>query len=217
MANQFWLDYRKQRSVFTSPDRCPICHNFVTIDRPVAHVFDDLAQIVFRCPNYDCGRLFIAYYDLEPKSGPVLLAMQPSAVAHEQMPKIIEEISPDFVSIYREAHTAKEKELLQICGPGYRKAFEFLIKDYAKRQVASEEEKSGIEKTFSGKVVKEYVGDPRIQAVAKRALWLGNDETHYLRKWTDHDIEDLITLIHLTVRWIEIEQLTLKYADDMPG
>jgi hypothetical protein len=84
-------------------------------------------------------------------------------------------------------------------GPGYRKAFEFLIKDYAKSKAADEATRKAIAGTFAGTVVKDYVGDVRAQAVAKPALRLGNDETHYLRKWTNHNIDDLITLIQLTI------------------
>lgn len=61
-----------------------------------------------------------------------------------------------------------------------------------------------------------YIPDPRIQAVAERALWLGNDETHYLRKWKQHDISDVVTLINLTKNWIEIEQSSGKYVKGMP-
>ena len=93
-------------------------------------------------------------------------------------------------------------------------AFEFLIKDYAKSLAP---EKAGeIQKKFSGAVVSEFIADARIQAVAKRCLWLGNDETHYLRKWTEHDVDDLVRLIKLTTNWIEIEHLSKAYVKNMP-
>ncbi len=103
---------------------------------------------------------------------------------------------------------------MQIAGPGYRKAFEFLIKDYAKSLEPLKEK--DIESKFSGAVVAEFVPDARIQAVATRCLWLGNDETHYLRRWTDHDLEDFVTLIKLTTNWIEIEHLSKAYVEEMP-
>ena len=65
-------------------------------------------------------------------------------------------------------------------------------------------------------MVQNRIKDSRIQAVAKRALWIANDETHYLRKWTDHDIHDLLVLIDLTIHWIEIEKLTAQYISEMP-
>ena len=104
--------------------------------------------------------------------------------------------------------------LTQIAGPGYRKAFEFLVKDYAKSLKPDDSER--IEKLFSGNVVNEFITDPRIQAVAKRALWIGNDEIHYLRKWVAHDIDDLITLIKLAINWVEIERLSQSYTEEMP-
>jgi hypothetical protein len=52
--------------------------------------------------------------------------------------------------------------------------------------------------------------------VAKRAAWLGNDETHYIRKWEDKDLDDLKKLIKLTVLWIEMEQMTKDALVEMP-
>jgi hypothetical protein len=216
-SSKFHLEYNNRQVSFFAPDKCPICHQFAVLDKPLTHVFDGLhAQVVFRCPNSRCGNLFIAYYDIIPRSDPRLRSTEPFKRVPEEVSDIVKGISPDFVAIFAEANIAKEEQLLQICGPGYRKAFEFLIKDYAKRKASDEKEKGEIEQSFSGKVVKEYIDDPRIQSVAKRALWLGNDETHYLRKWGEHDIEDLINLIRLTIHWIEIEELSLEYVSNMP-
>ncbi|MEW6164250.1 MAG: hypothetical protein AB1642_04230, partial [Pseudomonadota bacterium] len=129
-------------------------------------------------------------------------------------PEAVSAISPAFLSVFAEAEEAAQMGLNQIAGPGYRKAFEFLIKDYAKS--IAPDRAAEIEAKFAGAVVSDFVGDPRIQAVAKRSLWLGNDETHYLRKWTDHDVSDLVTLIKLTANWIEIDHLSKSYVESMP-
>lgn len=47
-------------------------------------------------------------------------------------------------------------------------------------------------------------------------MLLGNDEIHFIRKWTDKDIDDLKVLIRLAMTWIENEVLTKKYLDSMP-
>jgi hypothetical protein len=52
--------------------------------------------------------------------------------------------------------------------------------------------------------------------MAKRAAWLGNDETHYVRKWEDHDLPDLKKVIELTVLGIEMEEMTKDVIKDMP-
>jgi hypothetical protein len=32
-------------------------------------------------------------------------------------------------------------------------------------------------------VIEEYIDDSDLKEIAKRAIWLGNDETHIVRKW----------------------------------
>ena len=74
--------------------------------------------------------------------------MTPHEPKPEEISPIAEEISPNFVSIYKEAMEAQEYGLVQICGPGFRKAFEFLIKDYAKQLVDNDKEKKTIENSL---------------------------------------------------------------------
>lgn len=78
------------------------------------------------------------------------------------------------------------------------------------------EKEEEILKAFLGSCIKEYVEDGKVKECAKRATWLGNDETHYVRKWGTKDIEDLRTLIRLVVNWIESDVLTNQYLKDMP-
>jgi hypothetical protein len=73
-----------------------------------------------------------------------------------------------------------------------------------------------IEKAPLGKVIEDFIEDPRIKDMAKRAAWLGNDEVHYLRKWEDKDLGDLLALIELTVYSIECEKLSKNYLAEMP-
>ena len=97
--------------------------------------------------------------------------------------------------------------LMEICGVGYRKALEFLIKDYI-IQGKSEDIVDKIKKIRLAKCIDDYVEDEKLKAVAKRAVWLGNDETHYVRKWENKDVQDLKGVIRLTILWIEKEKET---------
>jgi hypothetical protein len=65
--------------------------------------------------------------------------------------------------------------------------------------------------------IKTYVKNDKIQTVASRAVWLANDETHYVRKWDDKELKDLKELIKLTVLWIEMEETTAELLKDMPA
>jgi hypothetical protein len=195
------------------PDRCPICHHYGDIQQVSgAALPDGKSNVLFRCPYPECRQFFIGTFGPYPERealGLVPARPEPASFAEE-----LGELSPSFVEIYGQAEEARSLGLLQVAGPGYRKAFEFLIKDYAKS--SNSEAAEEIEQAFSGNVVNDYIPDPRIQKMAKRALWLGNDETHYLRKWQSHDMDDLIALIKLAVHWIEIERLSAEYTEEMP-
>lgn len=66
-----------------------------------------------------------------------------------------------------------------------------------------------------GNCIQENVQNENIKNVARRAVWLGNDETHYIRKWEDKDVNNLKHLIDLTVRWIENEIETERVLQEM--
>jgi hypothetical protein len=89
-----------------------------------------------------------------------------------------------------------------------------VIKEYIIANNPSEKEI--VEKKFLGNCISDYVNDERIKIVAKRAVWLGNDETHYIRKWEGKNLLDLKKLIDLTVHWIEMEFLTKDFEVEMP-
>jgi len=196
------------------PDACPICHRHSEMQVVGADEVDGGTgvQAIFRCAYSGCKQFFFGYYG--PKTNGSLLYIRPVKPNITTFPEAVSALSPAFQSIFCEAEEASQFGLNQIAGPGYRKAFEFLIKDYAKS--LSPDRSAEIEAKFAGAIVGDFVADPRIQAVAKRALWLGNDETHYLKKWTDHDVSDLVTLIKLTANWIEIDHLSKAYVDGMP-
>lgn len=123
-------------------------------------------------------------------------------------------ISSRFGRIYGQAEEADSYGLQEVSGPGFRKALEFLIKDYAIALNPSKDE--SIRKGHLGAVISTYLGKTKVEVVAKRAAWIGNDETHYERKWENKDLSDLKSLIDLTVHHIEAERLTSALLVEMP-
>lgn len=97
---------------------------------------------------------------------------------------------------------------------GYRKALEYLIKDFAISQSPTDDER--IKKLPLANCISQYIKDTSVQSAAKRATWLGNDETHYVRKWETKDVKDLKILIRLTVNAIENVLLAAHYENEMP-
>ena len=204
--------------LLTIPNVCPICGRTI---RPIP-VFSyenymDL-RVVFKCSYEGCDELFLSYYKgIMGMGGPTnqfnFVDSKPKACIPKKFEGGIDALSPSFVEIYNQAKYSEELDLDQICGVGYRKALEFLIKDYCKSENPSEV--ASIEKKLLGKCIAEYIEDQDIKDCSTRATWLGNDETHYVKKWIDKDIEDLKTLIDLTVFWIAKKLTTKKYMTAM--
>jgi hypothetical protein len=133
----------------------------------------------------------------------------------EDFPSIIKKHCKKFITIYNQALTAEKNELNEICGLGYRKSFEFLIKDYLlKKHPKTEHEK--IKNLPIGQCISNYVTSDEIKLLSLRVIWLGNDHAHYIKIWKQKSHADLKALIKLTIRWIENHEALLKVQRSMP-
>lgn len=123
----------------------------------------------------------------------------------------IKELSERFVNIYDQSHFAEESNLNEICGMGYRKALEFLIKDYAIKLHPEDEEK--IKKTQLAPCINTYIDNERIKSLAIASAWLGNDQTHYCRKHEDYSIDSLKSFINAAESFINSEMEAIKAGE----
>ena len=135
-----------------------------------------------------------------------LLYSAPSHFEKQNFPECISNLSPSFVKIYNQSLEAEHHNLDEIAGIGYRKALEFLIKDFL--IFHEHKEMSKVNPTALGNCINTMIDNPQLKIAASRATWLGNDQTHYEQKYTDKDINDLKRLIKLSVNWIEMIFLT---------
>ena len=208
----------EHRSFDRPPDMCPICHTSVSPEVFIAtELPDENIQIVFKCTKAECKEFFIGTYQYEYNKGYSLNRSAPKKHQKVEIPESIEKISPTFAEVYDQAMASEAFQLPQLTGIGLRKALEFLIKDFAISRNEEDKDEDEIRGKFLGACINEYVDDPRLKATAQRASWLGNDETHYTRRWEDKDIEDLKVLIRLTINWVENVLLTDEYTDSMPS
>jgi hypothetical protein len=210
------------------PNICPLCHKSVLAKQvawtltPPAERNQPYLEIVYSCPDRECGRFFIGIfrpsrsrdYQRRPLATFELSSSTPINITPPTVPQEVAALSPSFVDVYTQASAAEAYRLPQVAGPGFRKALEFLVKDYCVTRFPEATDR--IRAMMLGPVIKEYVDDPNVKLCAERAAWLGNDETHYVRKWESKDIDDLKTLVRLSVNWIHNHALTQKYVTDMP-
>lgn len=211
----FYCDY---------PDECPICHSKISPNKVDAKYNDkiNLISFLFECPS--CGKGFVSHYNYDSENRNKVVygsAGYDEIVLIDSFPKIpkthtfdetIENLSKNFCEIYNQALAAETYNLNQISGIGYRKALEFLIKDYCIYRNPDKE--SSIKEATLGQTIENYIDSTKIKNLAKASTWLGNDETHYVKKYADKDIKDLKNFINATVYFISYDLLS-DVADDI--
>jgi hypothetical protein len=184
-------------------EECPICSTAIAPSFLCIIEGEEIDYIISQCPK--CNDIFVQRYNYVGAEEEIF----PRNAAPKKYDKLIENISKNFVKTYNQSMIAEANNLNEIAGMGYRKALEYLIKDYL-ISILPDKEKE-IKKAQLGQCVNQYVENEKIKKTAKRATWLGNDETHYERRWVDKDINDLKNLIELTVYWISYELMTEEY------
>jgi hypothetical protein len=209
------------RTVDLIPDECPICHKKIVPEfLGQAFEFARSLEVFLRCTSLKCARAFIALYKGTPlSSGGVSYSYQrcvPSEPEAKVVSPAIAELSPTFVNIWKQAQTAEAQGLDEIAGPGYRKALEFLVKDYALSLVTDEADRQKIKTIPLQSVIQSYLPGAKLPVVSSRAAWLGNDETHYERRWIDRDLKDLKKLVEATEHFIAMERLVADIPLEMP-
>ncbi|MGJ9383248.1 hypothetical protein [Salipaludibacillus sp. CF4.18] len=212
------LSVNHNLSVNKFPHQCGLCHK--NIDPIfISSVFvrggskTNFMESSFQCTNLDCHSLIIGYYTRNsPAEMFSLEKTAPNKPIANEFSEEIKEVSPYFVNIYNQSFEAEQNELTLISGIGYRKALEFLIKDYLTYLNSDEDEK--YTRMPLGQCLNQ-LDNTNIKEMAKRASWIGNDEAHYTRKWEDKDVTDLKRLIEVTVYYISMEVSSNKYLEEM--
>lgn len=198
---------------FYIPNNCPHCGNIMSPS--IITTYTDSKKtdsggtivVLLQCTFDNCFKYYCLEYNYHytfqlghlVDSEPIKYSYMPPV--KNNLPTNIDKISTSFSAIYKQALTAEKIGLNQISGIGYRKALEFLIKDYAILKFPTEKE--DIEKNFLGKVIAEKLSDfPKIQKLAKAANWIGTDATHFVQKYKDSDLETMKLFIQSSAQFI---------------
>ena len=201
-----------ERICYETVNKCPICNSSIA---PVekSKFFNSDSKMyffMFECPA--CNKGFITHYNYTNErkiKNDISYNMLKLVNSYPKVPELhqfdenIKKLSSNFCEIFNQAYVAEQMNLNEIGGIGYRKALEFLIKDYCIDKNKEQEEK--IKKEPLSQVITNYILSDKIKNLAKASIWIGNDETHYVRKYEDKDIKDLKRFISATVAYITYE------------
>lgn len=166
-------------------------------------------EVAFQC-RY-CEHLFIARYKRQKDRKHKLILLGPVTTSvHFHEDNVLQLISPNFIKIYNESLIAYRSGLNNICGAGFRKAIEYLVKDYLIYNKISSNEKI-IKLTLSQAIDK--IDLPKIKNLFRLSTWIGNDFVHYHSKLDNYSIDELINFIETVIHEINAEhiyQIALK-------
>ena len=196
------------------PDKCPCCGIAYASSPFTTSYFESdegytTAYSTFFCPS--CGECFFVSYEVEEDFNGVCgfpLKIYPTPETQTVFSAEIQTLSPSFVNIYNQSEQAENNGLHDICGIGYRKALEFLIKDYAIS--LNPDKQTEIESASLSACISTYINNEKIKTLASASAWSGNDETHYVRKHQNYNVQDLKRFINTVVAFIEYE---LNYTE----
>jgi hypothetical protein len=192
---------------YERPTKCPFCGAGIANNPVYEGNFEitpgekGLFFTVTEC--HACRTPFVSVY-LENKDDGIfrIVSEYPKEKKLEEFSKHITKTYPDFVSFYHQAQKAEQYELKDICGVGYRKALEFLVKTYLIK--TKQKDEALIEKTSLGDCIA-MIENPELKKCAQNAARLGNDHTHYKQKYQNRDINDLKRMVRIVVLWIDLE------------
>ncbi len=219
------LDYEKAETelLFERANICPRCGKGLQPIELSASVYTEkiskckLATIFNFCTI--CNNCFITTYSVTKSPYDKAYrtigtcSSEPSdTFEKKKFSSYISSLSPKFVETYNQAKQAEEMGLNQIAGLGYRKALEFIVKDYAIKN--NPDKRNEIEPMFLSFCIKDYIDNPKIKTLAEKSAWLGNDEAHYTKGRADRDISDMKTFINACASYIEME-LTVDDANSI--
>lgn len=188
----------------TSVNLCPHCHitnipnslwTTPALDTDGAHTY----LSAWRCSNNECAKIFITQHNRKDNKYVFCRFLNGYPLA-PNFPRPILDLKPDnvnqtkFIKTYLQSLQAENNGLDELAGMGYRKAIEYLVKDWAIQNYPDEKEK--IENLWLGQVISQYYeGD--LKDILERATWLGNDQAHYNKLFKEYDISILKELIEL--------------------
>lgn len=188
---------------FEKPLTCPHCG--INVDAELAAKLAHLQEIpargeyfifVWRCTV--CRKLYASMYLLHNKQMSLCGILPNNTVVYSD--EEIEKVSPRFVEMYSQALRAEYTGDYNLAAIGFRAAIEILIKDYA--IICLGQPRDDVVNMSLYNAISAYLGENDLIKTADVVRILGNDHTHYERKYPEHDFTLLKNYAELAVSLI---------------
>ena len=178
--------------VLEKPMICPHCGSYEDGIRNGCNIYNgfdgcSLAVVCLKCSACSLGYLIfykVSHRDKKADFGGFFPAITPSFYS-----EALNNVSPRFIELYNQALRAENVGDIDLAAAGYRNALECLIKDYAINELKVP--RDSVVKKSLHESIGEYLDERALAGSADVVRILGNDYTHYERKYSELDFSIL--------------------------
>ncbi|MGL4759322.1 MAG: hypothetical protein ACRCXZ_08350 [Patescibacteria group bacterium] len=178
------------------------------------------------CINKSCGRNFIDIFDVIENNDVINFNKINTLKIHDldtndfvlYFTKIGEkDVFSRFHNLYAEAIEAMDNGMDEASGMLLRKALEALVIDYIRYGARIKGSAKDIRYLESQGLMKcvEMIEDVTLKELAKRAVWIGNDNVHTKKKWNHFDSDDMNRILGAIVLNIHAKMECIIYLRKM--
>lgn len=194
---------------FEIPTVCPHCSSSL---QPIIRdsrllAFGEQLLLVISYIGNCCNVPFYATYKY-CNSQTTLLDIYPH-LKSITLPDKIKELSPRFANLYEQSYSAEQNGCIELAGSGYRNSIEILIKDFAINKLKAPENE--VCKMSLYEAIGTYLKEVNLETSAADVIRvLGNDYTHYQRKYNDIDFIVVKKYLEIFIQQIDTKLLLME-------
>lgn len=188
---------------YQKPATCPFCGYGVdaSFEEKKTYSFNEKYILAATCRCTSCGKTF--FFASEYKKDSIFTPVQiPTISFTPYKNERLANISERFINMYNQALQSEFVSNIDLAAIGYRSALEILVKDFAIHELGKKAEE--VSKKNLCTAISEYLNQPDLVTTADVVRILGNDYTHYQRKYPQHDFELLKGYMEIFLKQIEV-------------
>lgn len=192
---------------YNKPATCPHCGfgTDATFLNKTVFDFESKFLLLATCKCTSCQKTFFFLCEREPKGDGKFIYMHPSISFSPFKSNILEKISPRFIEMYNQSLQAEFAKSYDLAAIGFRTSLEILIKDFAITELYIPEDEAA-KKTLCD-AISSYLGQTDLLKTADVVRILGNDHTHYKRKYPQHDFDLLKGYMDIFLKQIKVQYM----------
>lgn len=191
---------------------CPYCGTCINPDLKQQSNFldyNDMRLVLLTHYVWCCKKYFLSVHEVYFNSVNTWVANLLTTYPNQkgtQLPPAFNKISPRFVDLYNQSYWAEQNNYTELAGSGYRNAMEVLIKDYAKVELGATDEDIRKCPNLQDAIIK-YLPEYNMQLPAHVVRLIGNDYTHYERRYINLEVDILKDYLNILMLYIKARYL----------